>query len=175
MGTDKSFVELCGKPLFHYAIETLETVFQEVIISSHQPDRLFNGHKVIHDHFSGCGPMAGIHAALQATSNDYVFVLSVDMPLVSMEIIHEILSHRFEYQVVLPENKGYLIPVCACYHRSVFAEIEIALWNQQLKLSRFVEGFIYKRLLLEPMRRQQLISANTPDDLLAIEQRIKKK
>jgi molybdenum cofactor guanylyltransferase len=43
--------------------------------------------EVIEDVYVGCGPLAGIHAALCASDTDLNLMLSVDMPLMTPELL----------------------------------------------------------------------------------------
>ena len=65
MGRDKAFVMLQGRTLLARALEVCRTVTSDVrIVGDRKKFAPFA--PVVEDVFPGCGPLAGIHAALRA-------------------------------------------------------------------------------------------------------------
>lgn len=82
MGTDKAFVEFEGRTLLARALDLGRSVSADVrIIGSTQKFASFAS--VVEDVFRGCGPLAGIHAALLASPTDLNLILAVDTPFIS--------------------------------------------------------------------------------------------
>src|SRR5512146_864591 len=64
MGTDKAALTLEGRTLLEHALAILSQVVGEVAILGSQDLYGGYGFPVIEDIYPGCGPLAGIHAAL---------------------------------------------------------------------------------------------------------------
>lgn len=52
----------------------------------------------IQDNYPQAGPLAGIEAALPAVTSHLVIVLPVDMPLVSVALLHTLLAYSHKHQ-----------------------------------------------------------------------------
>ena len=86
MGVDKAFLELDGKPLVRRMLELARAVTPVTrIIGNVEKFRAYA--EVVDDEFSGCGPLAGIHAALQVSEEELNLILAVDMPFVTAELL----------------------------------------------------------------------------------------
>ena len=85
MGSDKAFLEFGGRTLLERAIETVGEVCGVVTIVGDAAKFASYG-PVVADLYPGCGPLAGIHAALSAFFAELNLVMAVDMPFVSGRI-----------------------------------------------------------------------------------------
>jgi molybdopterin-guanine dinucleotide biosynthesis protein A len=165
MGTEKGLVLLSGKPLLEYALETLQSVFDKIIISSNSKAFNVYGWPVVADEFPDSGPLSGIFSGMKAMNTQYAFVLSYDMPFIKPELIRMILDYRHNYKVVLPVYQDFPLPVCAIYHRSILPQMESNLLTKKLKLFRFVKEQSHHQLILDSDIENQLFSLNTQHDL----------
>ncbi|MHC4537812.1 MAG: molybdenum cofactor guanylyltransferase, partial [Planctomycetota bacterium] len=63
--------------------EQLRGSFDEILISANQVDKFaFLGFKVVPDKVPERGPLMGIASALEASTNEYNFVVACDIPTV---------------------------------------------------------------------------------------------
>ena len=76
-GTRSTFVE-------HIA-SNLAPVADEVIVAG-GASRVAGKLRVVTDHFKGMGPLAGMHAGLQAASQPHVWVVACDLPDVAPQL-----------------------------------------------------------------------------------------
>ena len=138
MGKDKGFVLYEGKPLVRYSIDLLKRFTSDIIISaSHDAYRELE-YPVVEDEFTNCGPAAGLHAALKASSHDWNLVLSCDVPFVTDEVIFRLLNER-QGNGVIPIHIGGLEPLVALYHRGMYAVFEESLRAGCLKLRKIIQ------------------------------------
>jgi len=79
MGADKALLKLAGKPLGEHAAIKLRRVCADVSILSANP-ALAEYAALVEDLHPGCGPIAGIEAALAHSRYDWNLILPVDMP-----------------------------------------------------------------------------------------------
>src|SRR5208282_4319587 len=91
MGADKAFLEFGGQTLLDRALTAMGGVCDRVAIVG-DPARFAKYESpryksVVADIFSGCGPLAGIHAALVHSPAELNLMLAVDMPFVSKELL----------------------------------------------------------------------------------------
>ena len=91
MGENKAFIDFRGQTLLDRALATLRAVCDSVTIVG-DPSTFASYSPVIPDLFPGCGPLAGIHAALTHSSAELNIMLAVDMPFVSAELLRFLLQ-----------------------------------------------------------------------------------
>lgn len=81
MGSDKSLLELGGRPLILHAVTKLRRLCAEVsILSSNAALKAYA--PIVRDVHEGCGPMGGIEAALRSSRYEWNLILPVDVPFV---------------------------------------------------------------------------------------------
>ena len=79
------------------------------------------GERIIEDEFPGCGPLAGIHAALGTGETDLNVILSVDMPFVPLKFSTYLLERarsRPTALVTVPRIGGIVQGTCIACRRS---------------------------------------------------------
>ena len=122
MGTDKAFLKLGGTTLLQRALSLVLAVTNDVFVVG-EKSRLPGIRTVIGDIHSGCGPLAGIHAALSHSPTDLNLLMAVDLPFITESFLRYLISisQQSDAVVVIPRSGGRLQPLCAIY-RKAFAE-----------------------------------------------------
>ena len=84
---------------------------------------------VIADIYPGCGPLAGIHAALAHSSAELNLMLAVDMPFVSRELLAFLFAtaEASDAVITVPRTSRGFQPLCAVYRRDFSMAAEQAL------------------------------------------------
>jgi molybdenum cofactor guanylyltransferase len=125
MGRDKAFLPLGNQTLLERALAMAHRITPRVAVLGPREKYAPTGERIIEDEFSDCGPLAGIHAALEASETDLNLILSVDMPFVPLELFTYLLGRarsRPAVQVVVPRIGGIVqgtCVACRCSFRSV--------------------------------------------------------
>lgn len=123
MGTDKAFLMLDGRTLLSRMLEIARSVSANVrVVGERAKYEAFA--PVVEDIFPGCGPLAGIHAALRSSTTDLNVILAVDIPFVPVVLLDYLLTRAANSAsiVTVPRGAGRLQPLCAIY-RVAFAEV----------------------------------------------------
>ncbi|HET7891845.1 MAG TPA: molybdenum cofactor guanylyltransferase [Candidatus Sulfotelmatobacter sp.] len=174
MGADKAFVQLQGRTLLARALELAQSVAGEVRIVG---DRIkFTAFApVVEDVFPGCGPLAGIHAALRASQTDLNLMLAVDLPLISPELLQYLVTRARSAPASVTAaraNRGWQ-PLCAVYRKEFADAAEQALRAGNYKIDTLFEP-CRTQLVSEQELADAGISAdifrnvNTPEELRAL-------
>jgi molybdopterin-guanine dinucleotide biosynthesis protein A len=120
MGTDKSFVKLCGKPIIKFVIESVSSLGDEIIVTTNNPSnfKAFNL-RTIRDYYPNYGALAGLHAGIKASKNDLVIVVANDMPFINSSLINYMKTLMVaDVDLVIPFQNGSYEPFCAIYRQS---------------------------------------------------------
>ncbi len=134
MGQEKSALLLRGRTLLERAMEVATVASQDVRLLGNQslPTNL----PAIPDRFPGCGPLAGIDAALASTNADLNFILSVDTPFVPTAFVRYLVNRAHDSQAVVtyPRLTSGYQPLCAVYRKEFGPIAEAALQSGQYKI-----------------------------------------
>ena len=90
----------------------------------------------IPDRFPGCGPLAGIDAALAATSAELNFILSVDTPFIPQDFVRYLVERARgnDALVTYPRLASGYQPLCAVYRKEFGSIAEAALQSGHYKI-----------------------------------------
>jgi molybdopterin-guanine dinucleotide biosynthesis protein A len=129
----------------------------------------------VHDEFSGCGPLAGIHAALKATGQP-CFVVACDMPFLDSGLIRYMVRQGGGREAVVPFVRGRYEPLHALYSPQCLTPIEESLGRGNLKVADLFPRLRVRQISEEEIRRfgepeVLFFNVNTPEELELANQR----
>ncbi|HEX7157112.1 MAG TPA: molybdenum cofactor guanylyltransferase MobA, partial [Burkholderiaceae bacterium] len=123
-GVDKGLRPLRGKPMVQWVLERLSPQVDEVLINAnrHLEEYSAFGCQVIPDRIGGfAGPLAGLHAALSATSLPLVATAPCDSPFLPADLVARLKQALFERRADLATVRAGMLthPVFCICRRSV--------------------------------------------------------
>lgn len=125
LGQDKGNIELPGARLFEYPLSVLESLCDEILISSNEDWLTGNNHRILRDEIQGIGPIGGLYTCLKASTHDLNVVLPCDMPLVSRSLLEYLLGEWKKEDVLIPaDGHGKPEPLCGLYRISALDAIK---------------------------------------------------
>ncbi len=141
MGHDKAIIKLSGKTLIEHVVEKAYPLTDEMIIVANDQHAIkqlagIRDKRMIYakDILMGAGPLAGIHAGLSISSNEYNLVLGCDMPFIDPELIKEMLLIE-GYDAVVPLVDDKMEPLHAIYSKRCIPTIQKMLETNTLKIN----------------------------------------
>jgi molybdenum cofactor guanylyltransferase len=185
MGADKAFLDFGGQTLLDRALTVMGAVCGKVTIvgdpdkfaqygsSKYEPSKYGS---VVADIFPGCGPLAGIHAALVHSPAELNLMLAVDMPFVSRELLAFLFAAAEDEDndavVTVPRTNKGLQPLCAVYRRDFSIAAELALRGGKYKIDAAFSSISVRvidegELAAAGFSEQNFFNVNTPQDLRA--------
>ncbi len=197
--TDKAFLDFRGQTLLERALTVAGTVCDRVtivgdpakfeavlssqfsVLSKTERQSLRTENRelrtVIADIFPGCGPLAGIHAALTHSTAELNLMLAVDMPFVSRELLAFVFAVAEASDTVIvtvPRTSRGFQPLCAVYRRDFSTVAEQALRAGKYKVDAAFSGVSVRvieenELATAGFSEQSFFNVNTPRDRLAAE------
>ena len=167
MGSCKALLPVNGKPLIEGIYEHLSD-FSDCCLSAN--DDILEGIlpvPVIRDTYVHCGPLGGIHAALQTVEKEAVFVAACDLPFFNREI-PRLMLQMFPGDadvMVCRDSDGRVHPLCGIYRKRILSRVEGQLQNGKRKIMMLLEEvncafFDVEKYLPEEV----LCNMNTPED-----------
>ena len=192
MGADKAFLEFGGQTLMDRALTVMGAVCGKVTIvgdparfaqygSSKYDAAKYDTAKygsVVADIFPGCGPLAGIHAALVHSPAELNLMLAVDMPFVSRELLAFLFATAEDEDnhaiVTVPRTSKGFQPLCAVYRRDFAVVAEQALRAGKYKIDAAF-SIVSVRVIEEDelaaagFSERSFFNVNTPQERLKAE------
>jgi molybdopterin-guanine dinucleotide biosynthesis protein A len=137
-GSDKVLSKFKDKPLIGHVVDTIEPLFDEIILIGHKRKGLEN-YRIIEDIKPGYGPLGGIYTALMATDAEYCFVCATDMPNLNAGLISHMISQTDDHDIVIPMWSNGREPLHAIYKRSLISPIASLLDQNIMMIFSLIE------------------------------------
>lgn len=171
MGTDKSFVELGGKPLVQHTLERVRRLDVPVLLVTNTPERYAHfGAKMVADVVPGKGSLGGIYSALKHSKSTYTLCVACDMPFLNVDLLKYLLSLRAGFDAVVPMIDGQPQGLHAVYHQRCAEPIRELMDRDELRISGLFDR-LRVRLVGEAAMRaidadlRSFTNLNTPEEL----------
>jgi molybdenum cofactor guanylyltransferase len=142
MGTDKSFVQVLGKPMIEHIIQRVSDLGQaETILITNRPDDYAHlGLPMFSDLLPDKGSLGGIYTAIHASHNPYTLVVACDMPFLNPDLLKFMLSLiDDQHDVIVPRVEGYPEGLHAIYSKRCLEPIRQQLDADRLKVIGFYD------------------------------------
>jgi molybdenum cofactor guanylyltransferase len=174
MGTNKAFLTVDGERLIDRTVRIFRDLFAEVMIVTNTPLEYIDLNiQVVTDIIRGKGSLGGIYTGLFFSSYDHAFAAPCDMPFLNREFIEYMISHRDNYDIVVPGTAAGVQPLHAIYAKRCVPVIRKLLEADKLKITGFYKGF--RTLNVEEMEIRPFdpegrifLNVNTQEDLQRI-------
>ena len=173
-GRDKAFAAVGGEAIAVRTLRIFRTLFPQVIVATNRPERYRTlGVETVDDVFAGCGPLAGIHAAMQRASHAHVFVAACDMPGLDADVIRFLLARIGDADAIVPRWEHDIEPLHAVYAVRLLPLVEDALRAGRHALREFLPRVRVDYVAEDDLRRirgteRSMLNVNTPEELAAV-------
>jgi molybdopterin-guanine dinucleotide biosynthesis protein A len=173
-GRDKAFADVGGEPIAVRTLRLFRTLFPQVVVATNRPERFRSlDVETVADVYPGCGPLAGIHAAMRVARYPYVFVAACDMPGLDPDVIRFLLGRLDDVDAVVPRWDGDIEPLHAVYAVRLLPLVEEALRSGRHAMREFLPRLRVDYVAEDELRRirgtaRSMLNVNTPEELAAI-------
>jgi molybdenum cofactor guanylyltransferase len=172
MGADKALLEIGNRPLASRVAAEIGKVCGSVTLVG-DPQRYGGlGLPVVPDRFPGQGPLAGIEAALGATTAEWNLIVACDMPALDVSILDALFetAQSGGADCAAPKyNDGRIEPLCTVFHARCHAAILAALEAGVRKVTEAIASPSLKAQLkiryVRVASPDSFANLNTPEDL----------
>jgi len=173
-GRDKAFAAVDGESIAARTVRLFQGLFEQVIVSTNRPER-FEGFAVqtVPDLRPGCGPLAGIEAAMLASHHPWMFVVACDMPGLDADVIRWLLARPRVADAVVPRWESDIEPLHALYAVHTLPSVQRCLEAGRHALRDFLPAIRVDYVDEEELRAlhgaaRSLLNVNTPEELAAL-------
>ncbi|CAN5139776.1 molybdenum cofactor guanylyltransferase MobA [soil metagenome] len=171
-GLDKGLIEFEGQTLAERAIARLSPQVGNVLVNANRHLDRYRGFGVpiVTDaNPSFDGPLAGICAAWQACSTEWLACVPCDVPFFPLDLIDRLCTGIARHDtalVAMASNAGRLHPVLALMHRDTAPTLDAYLASGGRRASGWLDAAHVQIVDLQ-VADDALRNLNTPDDLQA--------
>ena len=167
MGQCKALLKVEGETLLRRTVRVL-TGFEELWLSTNDP-ALAKGLPVrlVADNYPGCGPLAGLEAALSATEQEALVCVSCDLPYLTESVPRLLLEMLGEADAaVCMDSAGRVHPLCGIYRRSTLPVIRRLLESGERRMMTFLRQIDCVYVRTEGLLPDEVFcNWNTPEDV----------
>lgn len=140
MGTNKALLKFHEKTNIERIKDELKHVFDDIILVTNDPETYqFLNIKTVTDQYPGSGPLAGIHAGLEASDYEENFVVACDMPFVSAELAESLVKALKHHDAVVPVIEGRQHPLFAAYQKRAAREAKSCIEEGTLRMKHLLD------------------------------------
>lgn len=177
--SDKTKALLYGKPLFLYGLECGLEVSDDVLHISKNKDKykpFINNVKYLEDELDVICPMSGLITAARHAKYEYIFILSVDSPLITGNFFKYLHNNIKSYDGVMPVINSKSYPLTAVYKKSILLSMEEDYKKENFKLIKSLErhNIIYLQedeIIKAGFKKDIFININYQNDLKSLEEK----
>lgn len=153
MGTNKALLKFDEKTNVERIKDELKHVFDDIILVTNNPEIYqFLNIKTVSDQFPGSGPLAGVHAGLEASDYEENIVVACDMPFVSGELAASLVKALKHHDAVVPVIEGRQHPLFAAYQKRISREAKACIENGSLRMKHMLDQLNVRYLAEEDLR-----------------------
>ena len=174
LGRDKASTPLLGVPLLTRVLQTLDGIVDERIVVARdgqdlswmqEPDV-----RIVTDVYEQHGPLGGLFTGLLATDATSVLATGCDTPLVSPDLLRELMRLLPGHDAVVPLHNDRPQPLCASYGHDGTEAIRTRLERRELRLSSLLDDLDVLYMPPEQWRAWDLdglsfLNLNRPEDI----------
>jgi molybdenum cofactor guanylyltransferase len=170
MGTDKSLLDINGRPMIEHVLAVFAGLFKKTIIVTNTPDRYrVYGVELTRDVLAIRGPLTGIYSGLLRSGDEYNFVAACDMPFLNPQLISYMGGIAAGHDAVVPMFGGYLEPLHAIYRKGILPVIETQVRKQDRRIRGMFDHIQVRYLTEEEIirfdpQKQSFRNLNTPKE-----------
>lgn len=166
MGTDKGLLDLNGKTFIQHICDALQPIVgSNILIVSANAAYDTLGFSRVEDIVENKGPIGGLYTALASSKTKVNLVLSVDVPLVTTELLQWLIDNHDETYMVTQTKIGEKTsPLIGVYDRSMRIVFGEHMAGNQLKLRQVIEDVKHQTIEVPEKWSNQVQNINTKEE-----------
>ena len=173
MGQKKALLKIEGRGFVQIIRDKLLKLgIEDIILSGFA--KTCEKTRYVKDRFEGQGPLAGIHAGLEAASHDSVIVIAEDAPLVPVEFLEKLCQIHEERSglVTVASCERRIQPLLGIYDKSLAKNCERILTDNKRKVMSLLEEVGYEEV---PFFGEEILirGCNTPEEYEYLQRLVK--
>lgn len=166
MQSEKGLVLYQDKPFIEHIIDAVLPISSNIQLITNTNEYDYLNYRKIKDIIIDKGSLGGIYSALANSDSEINLILSCDIPLISTEILLELIAkHNTNFDVTVFEDKESLHPLIGIYSKQIVAILKQSIDENDLKMMRFLSKVKTQRILVDYVKSQFFKNINSLAEL----------
>ncbi|MEN2401697.1 molybdenum cofactor guanylyltransferase [Flavobacterium sp. MC2016-06] len=166
MQAEKGLVLFQKKPFVEHIIQAILPITEKIKLITGTKEYDYLPYEKIPDIISDKGPLGGIYTALTHSETEFNLILSCDIPLISTELLSElILKHNEEAGVTVFASESKVHPLIGIYSKKLLPIIKEAIEADELKMMDLLAKMPHQIINIEENENIHLSNINSMDEL----------
>jgi molybdenum cofactor guanylyltransferase len=166
MQTVKGLVLYKNKSFIEHIIETVLPISTTIQLVTNTKDYDYLGYKIIADIVVEKGPLGGIYSALVHSDSELNLILSCDIPLISTEILSELIEkHNADFEISVFKDEDKIHPLIGMYSKKLTPVLKKALDENELKMMDFISNSNHQLIAIDKEKRKFFKNINSVAEL----------
>nr|WP_315177400.1 molybdenum cofactor guanylyltransferase [uncultured Flavobacterium sp.] len=166
MQSEKGLVLYQNKPFVEHIIEAVLPISSNIQLITNTNDYDYLAYKKIKDIVVDKGPLGGIYTALVHSETEMNLILSCDIPLISNEILLELIEkHGTNFDVSVFEDINRIHPLIGIYSKRILPVLKEAIDVNDLKMMRFISNVKHQLIPITDAKRHLFKNINSVAEL----------
>jgi len=166
MQSEKGLVLYQNKPFIAHIIEAVLPISDNIQLITNTVDYDYLAYKKVKDIVADKGPLGGIYSALVDSDSEINLILSCDIPLISTEILRELIEkHTSNFDVSVFEDTNRIHPLIGVYSKKTLPVLKEAIDGNDLKMMRFISNVKHQLIPITEAKRHLFKNINSVAEL----------
>lgn len=166
MQSEKGLVLFQEKPFIEHIIQAILPITDNIKLITGSKEYDYLEYEKIPDLIVDKGPLGGIYTALSHTETEFNLILSCDIPLISTELLQELISkHTKEAEITVFASESKTHPLIGIYSKSIVPTIKEAIDSNELKMMDLLAKLPHQIINIEESENFHLTNINSADEL----------
>lgn len=164
--SDKGLVLFKDKPFIEHIIKAILPITNNIQLVTNSTDYDYLDYKKIRDIEIDKGPLGGIYTALYYSETEFSMILSCDIPLISTELLSELIEkHDDEAVITVLSSESRIHPLIGIYAKKILPDIKEAIDRGDLKLMNLIVKVPHQIINFDENQNQKFMNINSLDEL----------
>ncbi|WP_264554111.1 molybdenum cofactor guanylyltransferase [Flavobacterium sp. N2038] len=166
MQSEKGLVLFQDKPFIEHIIRAILPITDNIKLITASKEYDYLEYDKIPDLILDKGPLGGIYTALSNSETEFNLILSCDIPLISTELLQELISkHTEEAGITVFASESKTHPLIGIYSKKIVPIIKKAIDSDELKMMDLLVKVPHQILNIEENENFHLTNINSADEL----------
>lgn len=166
MQSEKGLVLFQNKPFIEHIIKAVSRITENIKLITNNKEYDYLTFQKIPDIITDKGPLGGIYTALINSETEFNLILSCDIPLISTELLSELISKKNEEaEITVLASESRMHPLIGIYAKKVLPVIKSAIDNDDLKMMNLIAKIPHQIITIEESENFHLTNINSVDEL----------